>query len=132
MYPFTLIQLVDFKTIINLSCWYQPWSSRDILTWIAKIDTKLRCLICLLQIQNYLHQNDDEDLKLTTSKALATRSLTLKVFVDFVYHLLSHFFKKHIINMSNYADEIPHLTKRLGYPGSVKKSWLITGLYPTS
>ncbi|KDR07881.1 Kinetochore protein NDC80-like protein, partial [Zootermopsis nevadensis] len=28
--------------------------------------------------------------------------------------------------MSNYADEIPHLTERLGFPGSVKKSWLIT------
>jgi hypothetical protein len=30
--------------------------------------------------------------------------------------------------MSNYADEIPLLTKKLGYPGSVKKSWLITGM----
>jgi hypothetical protein len=93
---------------------------------------QLCCLIGLLQIQNYLHQIGDTDLMVTTSKALATRSLTLKVFVEFVSHLLSQFFKKRIINMSNYADEIPHLTKRLGYPGSVKKSWLITGSYCTS
>jgi hypothetical protein len=68
----------------------------------------------------------------TASKALSTRSLTLKLFVVLVSHLLSHFFKKHVINMSNYADEIPHLTKKLGYPGSVKKSWLITGSYHTA
>ena len=60
--------------------------------------------------------------------ALSTRSLTLKIFVELTSHLLSHFFPKHIINMSNYADEIPLLTKKLGYPGSVKKSWLITGV----
>ena len=59
--------------------------------------------------------------------ALSTRSLTLKMFVELTSHLLSHFFPKHIINMSNYADEIPLLTKKLGYPGSVKRSWLITG-----
>jgi hypothetical protein len=69
---------------------------------------------------------------LSASKALSTRSLTLKLFVEMVSHLLSHFFRKHVINMSNYADEIPHLTKRLGYPGSVKKSWLITGLLLTN
>jgi SMC interacting uncharacterized protein involved in chromosome segregation len=27
--------------------------------------------------------------------------------------------------MSNYADEIPLLTKKIGYLGSVQKSWLI-------
>ena len=59
--------------------------------------------------------------------ALITRSLTLKMFVELTSHLLSHFFPKTIINMSNYADEIPLLTKKLGYPGSVKKSWLKTG-----
>ena len=60
--------------------------------------------------------------------ALITRSLTLKMFVELTSHLLSHFFPKTIINMSNYADEIPLLTKKLGYPGSVKKSWLKTGM----
>lgn len=72
------------------------------------------------------------DLMMGISKALSKRSLTLKLFVEIVSHLLSHFFRKNIINMSNYADEIPHLAKRLGYPGSVKKSWLITGLFLTA
>lgn len=80
----------------------------------------------LQKIQSYFHQTPNTDLMLSISKALSTRSLTLKLFVEIVSHLLSHFFRKNIINMSNYADEIPQLAKRLGYPGSVKKSWLIT------
>jgi HEC/Ndc80p family. len=52
-------------------------------------------------------------------------SLTLKMFAEYTSHLLSHFFPKYVTNMSNYADEIPLLTKKLGYPGSVN-SWLIT------
>jgi hypothetical protein len=69
---------------------------------------------------------------LRVSEALNTRSLTLKLFVEMVSHLLLHFFRKNVINMTNYADEIPHLAKRLGYPGNVKKSWLITGLFFTT
>jgi hypothetical protein len=72
---------------------------------------------------------DEKEFMQSTSNALNTRSLTLKMFVDFMSRLLSHFFPKHIINMSNYADEIPLVTKKLGYPGSVKKSWLITGMF---
>ncbi|GFG34668.1 hypothetical protein Cfor_10902 [Coptotermes formosanus] len=84
------------------------------------------------KVQSYLLQMGDRDFTPSTSKALSTRSLTLKMFVELTSRLLSHFFPKHIINMSNYADEIPLLTKKLGYPGSVKKSWLITGILLTN
>jgi SMC interacting uncharacterized protein involved in chromosome segregation len=43
-----------------------------------------------------------------------------------VSHLLSHLLKNNVITVTNYADEVPELAKTLGYPGSVKKSWLIT------
>jgi hypothetical protein len=75
---------------------------------------------------------DDRDFMQSASNALSTQSLTLKMFVELTSRLLSHFFPKHIINMRNYADEIPLLTKKLGYPGSVKKSWLITGTLLTN
>jgi hypothetical protein len=71
---------------------------------------------------------EDRDFMMNASSALMTRSLTLKMFMELTSHLLSRFFPKTIINMRNYADEIPLLTKKLGYPGSVKKSWLKTGM----
>jgi hypothetical protein len=102
------------------------------------VGSKLRCsivghvLLLVFQIQRYFHQVPDTDAMLSISKALSTRSLTLKLFVEIVSHLLSHFFKKKLISINNYADEIPKLAKRLGYPSSIKKSWLITGLFHTT
>lgn len=105
----------------KIHCESSAWCSNVIyVSWLV------------LQIQSYFHQVPNTELRLSILKALNTRSLTLKLFVEMVSHLLLHFFRKNIINMSNYADEIPHLAKRLGYPGSVKKSWLITGLFLTT
>ena len=77
------------------------------------------------KVQNYFLQREDRDFKMNTPNALRMRSLTFKMFVEMMSHLLLHFFPECIINMSNYADEIPLITKKLGYPGSAQKSWLI-------
>jgi hypothetical protein len=86
----------------------------------------------VFQIQSYFQQIPNTEVKLNILKALSTRSLTLKLFVEIVSHLLSHFFKHNAITITNYADEVPKLAKMLGYPGSIKKSWLITGLFHTT
>jgi SMC interacting uncharacterized protein involved in chromosome segregation len=78
------------------------------------------------KFQNYFLQGEDRDFKMNTPNALRTRSLTFKMFVEIMSHLLSHFFPERIINVSNYADKIPLLTKKIGYPGSAQKSCLIT------
>ncbi|XP_023725049.1 kinetochore protein NDC80 homolog isoform X3 [Cryptotermes secundus] len=101
-------------------------SSKPVLKDRRPLSDKQFQNAALQKIQSYFHQVPNMELRLSILKALNTRSLTLKLFVEMVSHLLLHFFRKNIINMSNYADEIPHLAKRLGYPGSVKKSWLIT------
>jgi SMC interacting uncharacterized protein involved in chromosome segregation len=78
------------------------------------------------KVQNYFLQVEDRDFKMNTPNALRMRSLMLKMFVEMMSHLLSRFSPERIINMSHYADEIPLLTKKLGYPGSIQKPLLIT------
>ncbi|XP_069681700.1 kinetochore protein NDC80 homolog [Periplaneta americana] len=74
------------------------------------------------KIVAYFNSIPDQNI----STALVKRSLTIKLFVDAVVQLLSPFFKTLVLNMSNYSEEIPRLAKKLGYPGTVKKSWLVT------
>jgi hypothetical protein len=61
------------------------------------------------KVQNYFLQVENRDFKMNTPNALRTRSLTLNMFVEMMSHLLPHFLPECIINMSNYADEIPLL-----------------------
>lgn len=61
------------------------------------------------KVHNYFLQVEDRDFKKNTPNALRTLSLTLQMFMEMMSYLLSHFFPERIINMSNYADEIPLL-----------------------
>ncbi|XP_045504245.1 uncharacterized protein LOC123700916 [Colias croceus] len=53
------------------------------------------------------------------------RPLTIARFVDIVGTLLAPVFKD-ALNNDNYVAKLPHLSKRLLYPGAVSKSWLRT------
>ncbi|CAG4985540.1 unnamed protein product [Colias eurytheme] len=53
------------------------------------------------------------------------RPLTIARFVDIVRTLLAPVFKD-ALNNDNYVAKLPHLAKRLLYPGTVSKSWLRT------
>jgi hypothetical protein len=64
-------------------------------------------------MQSYFQQAPNTEVKLSILKALST----LQLFVEMVSHLLSHFFTNNFITITNYADEVPKLAKRLGYPG---------------
>ncbi|XP_038221202.1 GRIP1-associated protein 1 [Zerene cesonia] len=53
------------------------------------------------------------------------RPLTIARFVDIVGALLAPVFRD-ALNNDNYVAKLPHLSKRLLYPGAVSKSWLRT------
>ncbi|XP_045538008.1 uncharacterized protein LOC106710305 [Papilio machaon] len=60
-------------------------------------------------------------------KALALlRPLTIARFVDIVADLLGSLYNNPTLNTDNYVTKLPHITKRLLYPGTVSKSWLRT------
>ncbi|CAK1545407.1 unnamed protein product [Leptosia nina] len=55
-----------------------------------------------------------------------SRPLTIARFVEIVNILLSYISKDAKLNNDNYVVKLPHLTKRLLYPGAMPKSWLRT------
>ncbi|XP_013147367.1 PREDICTED: uncharacterized protein LOC106110177 [Papilio polytes] len=60
-------------------------------------------------------------------KALALlRPLTIARFIDIVVELLAAIYTNPTLNTDNYVTKLPHITKRLLYPGAVSKSWLRT------
>ncbi|KPJ01268.1 PREDICTED: uncharacterized protein LOC106116546 [Papilio xuthus] len=60
-------------------------------------------------------------------KSLALlRPLTIARFVDIVADLLGALYTNPTLNTDNYVTRLPHITKRLLYPGTVSKSWLRT------
>ncbi|KAG6451299.1 hypothetical protein O3G_MSEX007063 [Manduca sexta] len=54
------------------------------------------------------------------------RPLTIARFVDITGALLTSLIKDAKLNTDNYVAKLPHLSKRLLYPGTVSKSWLKT------
>ncbi|XP_026738770.1 uncharacterized protein LOC113501747 [Trichoplusia ni] len=54
------------------------------------------------------------------------RPLTIARFVDIAAALLSAITRDAKLNTDNYVTKLPHLSKRLLYPGTVSKSWLKT------
>ncbi|KAF9407166.1 hypothetical protein HW555_012705 [Spodoptera exigua] len=54
------------------------------------------------------------------------RPLTIARFVDIASALLSAITRDTKLNTDNYVTKLPHLSKRLLYPGTVSKSWLKT------
>ncbi|XP_075984660.1 kinetochore protein NDC80 homolog [Anticarsia gemmatalis] len=54
------------------------------------------------------------------------RPLTIARFVDIAAALLSAITSDAKLNTDNYVTKLPHLSKRLLYPGTVSKSWLKT------
>ncbi|XP_045517065.1 cingulin [Pieris brassicae] len=54
------------------------------------------------------------------------RPLTIARFVEIVNGLITHLLKDPKLNNDTYVTKMPHLVKRLLYPGIVSKSWLRT------
>jgi len=84
-------------------------SSKPVLKDPGHLSDKQFQNAAVQKVQNYFLQVEDRDFKMNTPNALRTLSLTLKMFVQMMSHLLSHFFPERIKNMSNCADEIPLL-----------------------
>ncbi|XP_067012325.2 kinetochore protein NDC80 homolog [Anabrus simplex] len=81
----------------------------------------------LLQVQKYIERNH---LSANYLPLTLTNPIKLKTFIEVMDFLLRKFYPTVKLNQSNYAEEIPVLMKKLMYPGTVNRSWLISANTP--